>query len=105
MAYKITEECISCGACEPECKIHRSVLRFALWNAAFPTLLTRKRRSNCWKSGASYTLARLRPPPKIKFIKHFRRKAVWCSEGCFSSDSKLIARYKTLMRDSIYYIG
>ena len=20
MAYKITEECISCGACEPECK-------------------------------------------------------------------------------------
>jgi ferredoxin len=22
MAYKITEECISCGACEPECKNH-----------------------------------------------------------------------------------
>lgn len=22
MAYKITDECISCGACEPECKNH-----------------------------------------------------------------------------------
>lgn len=25
MAYKITEECISCGACEPECDINSAV--------------------------------------------------------------------------------
>jgi ferredoxin len=25
MAYKITEECISCGACEPECDINNAI--------------------------------------------------------------------------------
>jgi len=71
MAYKITEECISCGACEPECKneaitgsSHKSVLRSALWIVAFLTLITRKHGSNYWKSGASYIPVRLRLPAK-----------------------------------------
>lgn len=25
MAYKITEECISCGACEPECDVNQAI--------------------------------------------------------------------------------
>lgn len=25
MAYKITEECIACGACEPECDVNKAV--------------------------------------------------------------------------------
>ena len=72
MAYKITEDCISCGACEPECKNEaitegeeiyiinpdkctecvgwfetQNVLRFALWIVVFLTPVTRKHGSNC----------------------------------------------------------
>lgn len=25
MAYKITEECINCGACEPECNVNHAI--------------------------------------------------------------------------------
>jgi ferredoxin len=40
MAYKITEECINCGACEPECPNNAIYQNGVAWNIADGTTVT-----------------------------------------------------------------
>ena len=41
MAIKITEECINCGACEPECPNHAIYEGGTEWSIADGTTVTR----------------------------------------------------------------